>query len=82
MAFGYLQGGRLHKFPGQPVLVLIHPHSEKKCFLMFRGNLLCFSLCPLPLVLSLDTIEKNLAPPSLHCPFRYLDEIPLECSPG
>jgi len=29
--------------------------TVKKCFLMFRGNLLCFSLCPLPLVLSVDT---------------------------
>ena len=44
----------------------------KKCFLMFRGNLLCFSLCPLPLVLSLGTTEKSLAPSSLHPPFRYL----------
>jgi len=33
----------------------------KKFFLMFRWNLLCFSLCPLPLVLSLGTTEKSLA---------------------
>jgi len=39
---------------------------------MLRENLLCFVLCPLPLVLSLDTTEKSLAPSSLHPPFRYL----------
>jgi len=33
----------------------------KKFFFMFRRNLLCFSLCPLPLVLSLGTTEKSLA---------------------
>lgn len=27
--FGYLQGQRLHKMSGQPVLVLDHPHSKK-----------------------------------------------------
>ena len=35
---------------------------EKKFFLMFSWNFLCFSLCPLPLVLSLGTTEKSLAP--------------------
>ena len=44
----------------------------KKFFLMFRWNFLCFSLCPLPLVLSLGTTEKSLAPFSWHPPFRYL----------
>ena len=34
----------------------------KKFFLMFRRNFLCFSLCPLPLVLSLGTAEKSLGP--------------------
>jgi len=33
----------------------------KKFFLMFRWNFLCFSLSPLPLVLSLGTTEKSLA---------------------
>jgi len=46
--------------------------TAKKCFLMFRGNLLCLSLCPLPLVLSLGATEKSLALSSLHPPFRYL----------
>ena len=36
----------------------------KKFFLMFRRNFLCFSLCPLPLVLWLGTTEKSLAPSS------------------
>jgi len=36
----------------------------KKLFLMFRRNFLYFSLCPLPLVLSLGTTEKSLAPSS------------------
>ena len=43
-----------------------------KCFLMFRGNLLCFSLCPLPFYLSLGTTGKSLAPSSCHSLFRYL----------
>ena len=46
--------------------------TVKKCFLMIRGNLLCFSLCPLPLILSLGTVEKSLALFSLYPPFRYL----------
>ena len=44
----------------------------KKCFPMFKQNLLCFSLCPLSLVLSLDT---TLALSSLHPPFRYLSTL-------
>ena len=28
-AFEYLQGGRLHSLPGQPVLVHSHPHSKE-----------------------------------------------------
>lgn len=35
-----------------------HLHNEK-CFLMFRGNLPHFSLCPLPLVLLLGTSGKS-----------------------
>ena len=38
----------------------------KKFFLMYRWNFSCFSLCPLPLVLSLSTTEKSLAPSSWH----------------
>ena len=47
-------------------------HTAQKCFLVFRGNYLCSSLCLLPLVLALGTIEKSLAPSSWHPPFRYL----------
>ena len=36
----------------------------KKFFLMFSWNFLCFSLCPLPLVLSLGTTAESLAPSS------------------
>uniref|UniRef100_A0A8C4P7D6 Vacuolar protein sorting-associated protein 13B-like n=1 Tax=Dromaius novaehollandiae TaxID=8790 RepID=A0A8C4P7D6_DRONO len=35
--------------------------TVKKGFPVFRQSFLCFSLCPLPLVLSLGTIEKSLA---------------------
>ena len=38
---------------------------------MFRQSLLCFSLCPLSLVLSLGTTEKILALSALQYPFRY-----------
>jgi len=46
--------------------------TVKKGFLMLRGNLLCFSLCQMTLVLSLGTTEKSLALSSVHLPFRYL----------
>ena len=36
----------------------------KKFFLMFSWSFLCFSLCPLPLVLLLGTTGKSLAPSS------------------
>lgn len=51
-----LQGWRLHILPGQPVPGPHHPHSEKSV-LMFEGNLLCFSVCPLPLVLRRAQLE-------------------------
>jgi len=38
---------------------------------MFGGNLLCFSLWPLPLILALGTTGKSLAPFSLHSFFVY-----------
>ena len=44
----------------------------KKFFLLFRRNFLCFSLCLLPLVLSLGTTEKSLAPFSWHPALIYL----------
>ena len=53
---------------------------EKKCFLMFRGNILCLSLCPVPLVLSLGSTRESLAPFSLHLPFRYWWDPPWDFS--
>ena len=44
----------------------------KKFFLMFRWNFLGFSLCPLPLVLSLGTTEKSLAPSWHYVTSYYL----------
>lgn len=39
---------------------------------MFMCNLLCLSLCPLPLGLTLGIVEKSLIQSSLHPPFRCL----------
>lgn len=75
VAFEGLHVRRLHKLSGQPVLML-SIYSKKNSFLVYRGNLLYFSLCPpLPLVLSLDITEKNLALSSLHCFFWYLSTL-------
>lgn len=46
--------------------------TAQKCLLMFRQNLLCSILFPLPLVLLPGTTERSLAPCSLHPLFRYL----------
>lgn len=49
-----------------------HPHSEKM-FLVFRGNLLRFGLCPLLLVLALVTTKDSLqlcSLPSVICTFQ------------
>lgn len=45
---GYSQEWRLHNIFGQPMPVFVHP-VRKKSFLMFKWNLLIFSLFPLPL---------------------------------
>lgn len=47
-------------------------HTVTKYFLKFRQHLLCSSLCPLSLVLSLGNTEKSLSLSSLHPPFKYL----------
>lgn len=67
LAFECLWQRRCPSLSGPLVLVLL---SWWKSFLMFRENLLCFSLSPLPLVPSLGTTKKSLAL-SLHFPFRY-----------
>lgn len=50
----------------------------KKCFLMFMGNLLSYSLCPLPFVLALGSTEKSLFPSSLYLLqlFKSLYKVP------
>lgn len=45
--------------------------QKRRVSSMFRQTLLCFNLCPLPLVLSLGIIEKSLVPP-LHPLFGCL----------
>jgi len=70
MAMEDLQGGD-PTASGQPVPVLCHLH-RRAVLLVFRGNLLCFSLCPLPPVPALGTTEQDLALSSLPSPFRYL----------
>lgn len=67
--FGYLQGWRLCYLSGQPVTVSDHPHSRKKKLKrnfvpVFKWNFLDFILCPLSLVPSLGTTEKDPAPSS------------------
>jgi len=59
VGLGYLQRRRIHSPSGQPVPVLRHPQRE-----VLPHVPSCVSLCPLPLVLSLGTTEKSLAPSS------------------
>lgn len=46
--------------------------TVKKCFLIFRRNLLCSHLCPVPPVPAPGTTEKRLALSSLLPPLRHL----------
>lgn len=56
--------------------------TVKGFFLMLKWNLLYFSLCPLPLALSLSTTEKSLGA-SLYQIFIHADKTPWTCSsPG
>lgn len=45
-----------HNLTGQPAPVLFHIKKKKK----FKWDFFYFNLCPLPLILILDTIEKSL----------------------
>lgn len=52
--------------------------TAQKCFLEFRQNFLCFSLCPMLLTLALSTTENSMTLYSSHLPcdldpFSYLD---------
>ena len=58
---------RPHNLSEQPVPRFDHPHS-RKVFCYFKWNFLDFSLCSLPLVLSLSAVEKSLAPSSYSFP--------------
>lgn len=71
MAFKYLQYWRFYKLHGQAVLVTL---TLNKAFPSVQP-LLCSSLCPLTLVLSLGTTAKGLAPPCQHLPLRTLSAI-------
>lgn len=46
----------------------------QKCFLMFKQCHLCFSLWPLPLVVSMGTSWKSLTLSPFHTPFRSFSE--------
>lgn len=46
--------------------------AVQKCVPMVKGNLLCSSLCLLPLCLALDKPAKSWTLSSLQLPFRYL----------
>lgn len=48
---------------------------KKRCFFMFRGNLLFFSVCILPLVLSLGTTVKSLSVLSASRSYRYISTL-------
>ena len=68
---GDLQGGDPTASLGNPCQRSIICTAQK-CFLVFRGNLLCSNLRPLPLVLALGSIGKSLTSSSFHPVFRYL----------
>ena len=55
---------KLHKPPLGSLFSCSVTLTIKKFSLTFKWNLLCSSLHPLPLVLSLDVTEKSLAPSS------------------
>ena len=67
VAYGDLQGGDSTTSQGNLSLFSV-TWTALKYFLMLRGNLLCSSLCPLPLFLALGNTGKNLVPTSLHLP--------------
>lgn len=71
-AYEYLQGWRLCNLSLCNLCQCSVTLTMQECFLMFRENFLCFRLCPLCLVLSLGTTEKNLALSSLHLPTSLL----------
>lgn len=83
VAFGALQGWRLHDLLRSQCLCSVMLRVKKR-FLMFNGNILCIgNLCRLPVVLSLGSTEKSLALSSLHALIRlsmYNTRFPFESS--
>ena len=71
MAFEDLQGGDFTTFLDN-LCQCSKTHTVMKSFLIFRGNILCSSLCPLTLVQALGINEQSLALSSLHLSLRYL----------
>lgn len=64
-----LQGWRLHSVSGQPIPLCVITLTMQKSFsYIFIWNFLCFSLCPLPPVMSLGTRKKGPALSSLLLP--------------
>lgn len=74
MTFQSFQEGTLHNLSGQPLQYSV-TLSVKNCFLMFRWNVLCSSLYPLPLVCHWSQVRRVwLCPlctlPSGICAYR------------
>lgn len=78
VAFEHLQGGDCTTSLGYPCQCFL-THTAQKCFLMLRWNLLCSSLCTLPLILVLDTPENSCLRPLCNLPqlFVRCDKVPL-----
>lgn len=68
----HLQGWRCNNLSGISSSQCSISLTANRCLPMFRWNLLCFSLHPLPLVTSLGSTEESLAPSSLCLPSGYL----------
>lgn len=77
--FKYLHRWRFHSISGNSFLHLTIV-SVTKYFLALRWNFMGFNLCLLPLVLSVGTATKSLAPLSSLFPIRYLYTLPQACS--
>lgn len=61
--FEYLHSWRINNLSGQPTPVFNYPYNKE---VFFGDNFMCFTHCPLPLILSVGTVEKSLAQSSLQ----------------
>lgn len=80
VGFECLWRRRLHSFSGLPVSLFCHPQSKQAFFLILRWNILCFSLCLLPLVLLLGTTGMSLLLSSWHLLLGYLYALKWHCT--